>query len=217
MTTTVEPNISSDSAETIADLLHRLGDIPAERVRLHPAPGTATEAVHCPQLRALKLLVIVPADATWGAINCGTTARTPPRTPTTSVDAKTVLMIRVMPRGLRELLIALGPPRAGLASQAVRCGALRAGRVGVAAPDGDRRPPTAPRRSASKPAPHVRPSPGGHPVRRAEQPGERLGLNRLLGYGGARSGEPHGHFQPDCNQIAPLKAPPQVPVRHNRH
>ncbi|MGP0064504.1 MAG: Uma2 family endonuclease [Isosphaeraceae bacterium] len=28
---------------TIGDLLKRLGDIPAERVRLHPTPGTATE------------------------------------------------------------------------------------------------------------------------------------------------------------------------------
>jgi Uma2 family endonuclease len=29
--------------ETVADLLHRLGNIPARRVRLHPTPGTATE------------------------------------------------------------------------------------------------------------------------------------------------------------------------------
>jgi Uma2 family endonuclease len=29
--------------ETIADLLRRLGNIPARRVRLHPMPGTATE------------------------------------------------------------------------------------------------------------------------------------------------------------------------------
>jgi Uma2 family endonuclease len=28
--------------ETIADLLHRLGDVPADRVRLRPFPGTAT-------------------------------------------------------------------------------------------------------------------------------------------------------------------------------
>jgi Uma2 family endonuclease len=31
------------SDETLADLLHRLGDIPAGRVRLHPFPGTATD------------------------------------------------------------------------------------------------------------------------------------------------------------------------------
>lgn len=30
--------------ETIADLLARLGGIPPERIRFHPAPGTATEA-----------------------------------------------------------------------------------------------------------------------------------------------------------------------------
>lgn len=29
--------------ETLADLLHRLGDIPLERIRFRPAPGTATE------------------------------------------------------------------------------------------------------------------------------------------------------------------------------
>lgn len=44
MTTTAEPIAASESTETIADLLQRLGDIPAHRVRLHPAPGTATEA-----------------------------------------------------------------------------------------------------------------------------------------------------------------------------
>lgn len=31
------------TAETIADLLYQLGDIPPERIRLHPPPGTATE------------------------------------------------------------------------------------------------------------------------------------------------------------------------------
>ncbi len=33
----------SDRPETVADLLRRLGNIPAHRVRLQPAPGTATE------------------------------------------------------------------------------------------------------------------------------------------------------------------------------
>jgi Uma2 family endonuclease len=32
-----------DQPETLADLLRRLGNIPAKRVRLHPSPGTATE------------------------------------------------------------------------------------------------------------------------------------------------------------------------------
>lgn len=31
-------------SRTVADLVHELGDIPAHRVLLHPAPGTATEA-----------------------------------------------------------------------------------------------------------------------------------------------------------------------------
>jgi hypothetical protein len=33
----------ASTAETIADLIKRLGDIPADRVRLRPWPGTATE------------------------------------------------------------------------------------------------------------------------------------------------------------------------------
>jgi Uma2 family endonuclease len=32
------------TAVTVSDLLHQLGDIPPERVRLQPPPGTATEA-----------------------------------------------------------------------------------------------------------------------------------------------------------------------------
>ena len=41
---TVQPSASLPrSTETIADLLHRLGDVPANRVRLCPFPGTATE------------------------------------------------------------------------------------------------------------------------------------------------------------------------------
>ena len=38
-----EPAPSAASTETVADLLRRLGGIPARRVRLHPTPGTATE------------------------------------------------------------------------------------------------------------------------------------------------------------------------------
>ncbi|MCH8244057.1 MAG: Uma2 family endonuclease [Planctomycetes bacterium] len=33
-----------DELSTVADLLHHLGDVPAERIRLRPHPGTATEA-----------------------------------------------------------------------------------------------------------------------------------------------------------------------------
>jgi Uma2 family endonuclease len=35
--------VSPPEIETLADLLHRLGDIPLERIRFRPYPGTATE------------------------------------------------------------------------------------------------------------------------------------------------------------------------------
>lgn len=37
----IEPGAAA--SETLADLLHELGDIPLERIRRRPAPGTATE------------------------------------------------------------------------------------------------------------------------------------------------------------------------------
>lgn len=37
-------NNGHSASRTVADLLHELGDIPANRILLHPAPGTATEA-----------------------------------------------------------------------------------------------------------------------------------------------------------------------------
>ena len=40
MSRTVE---APPSFQTVADLLHQLGDVPSERVRLHPTPGQATE------------------------------------------------------------------------------------------------------------------------------------------------------------------------------
>src|SRR5580692_11216784 len=42
-TTKVSPASPFATDVTIADLLKRLGNIPANRVRLHPTPGTATE------------------------------------------------------------------------------------------------------------------------------------------------------------------------------
>ncbi|MDP1799467.1 MAG: Uma2 family endonuclease [Planctomycetaceae bacterium] len=45
-TTLLEPPpeaLTRHSTETLADLVHRLGDVPLSRIRLHPAPGTATE------------------------------------------------------------------------------------------------------------------------------------------------------------------------------
>jgi Uma2 family endonuclease len=54
-----EPEIET-SALTVADLLERLGDIPASRVRLHPPIGTATEAdviaVHAREKRLCELV-----------------------------------------------------------------------------------------------------------------------------------------------------------------
>lgn len=45
-TATVPEPISLDQpSATLADLLRRLGNVPAHRVRLHPPPGTATEEV----------------------------------------------------------------------------------------------------------------------------------------------------------------------------
>jgi Uma2 family endonuclease len=37
------PAVTPERPETLADLLRRLGNVPASRVRLHPPPGTATE------------------------------------------------------------------------------------------------------------------------------------------------------------------------------
>ena len=42
------------SEQTLADLLHRLGDISADRIMLHPAPGTATESDVIRYLEATK-------------------------------------------------------------------------------------------------------------------------------------------------------------------
>jgi Uma2 family endonuclease len=47
--------------ENLAELLHQLGDVPPERVRTHPAPGTATEedviaALEAPDKRLCELV-----------------------------------------------------------------------------------------------------------------------------------------------------------------
>jgi Uma2 family endonuclease len=44
MATVAVPEVAAESGETMADLVRQLGDIPLDRIRLHPAPGTATEA-----------------------------------------------------------------------------------------------------------------------------------------------------------------------------
>jgi Uma2 family endonuclease len=51
----------SEPAETLADLVKQLGDIPLERIRLKPPPGTATEddliaALEAPQKRICELI-----------------------------------------------------------------------------------------------------------------------------------------------------------------
>ncbi len=67
----------AESEETLADLLHRLGDIPAGRIMLRPAPGTATEAdvlrlLDAPRKRLCELidgvLVEKPMGATEGLL-----------------------------------------------------------------------------------------------------------------------------------------------------
>lgn len=58
--------------ETMADLLHRLGDIPPERVLMHPPPGTATEkdvieALEAPRKRICELVEGVLVEKPMGA------------------------------------------------------------------------------------------------------------------------------------------------------
>jgi Uma2 family endonuclease len=55
---------------TVSDLLHQLGDIPLERVRLQPPPGAATEAdvtaVHSRENRLCELVDGVLVEKTMG-------------------------------------------------------------------------------------------------------------------------------------------------------
>ncbi len=61
---------SVHTAVTVSDLLSQLGDIPASRVRLQPAPGTATEAdvvtVHDREQRLCELVDGVLVEKTVG-------------------------------------------------------------------------------------------------------------------------------------------------------
>jgi Uma2 family endonuclease len=54
---------SAVSVQTVGDLLHQLGDVPAWRVLLHPAPGTATED-HVLDLQVRKGRLFELVDAT---------------------------------------------------------------------------------------------------------------------------------------------------------
>jgi Uma2 family endonuclease len=44
MTTVLQPAETRAKVYTVADLIERLGDVPLDRIWMHPAPGTATEA-----------------------------------------------------------------------------------------------------------------------------------------------------------------------------
>jgi Uma2 family endonuclease len=57
--------------ETLAELLHQIGDVPPERIRVRPAPGTATEddvvaALDGPQKRLCELVDGVLVEKTMG-------------------------------------------------------------------------------------------------------------------------------------------------------
>jgi hypothetical protein len=59
--------------ENLAELIHLLGDIPPERIRMHPLPGTATErdvldALEAPQKRLCELVDGVLVEKTMGAM-----------------------------------------------------------------------------------------------------------------------------------------------------
>lgn len=54
--------------ETLADLLHRLGDVPLERIRFRPSPGTATEqdVLELPRGRLYELVDGVLVEKAMG-------------------------------------------------------------------------------------------------------------------------------------------------------
>ena len=58
--------------DTVADLLHRLGDIPPERILMRPPPGTATEkdvieSLEAPRKRICELVEGVLVEKPMGA------------------------------------------------------------------------------------------------------------------------------------------------------
>lgn len=62
----------ANGAETLADLVHRLGDIPLHRIRMQPPPGTATEfdlvaAGDCREKRLCELVDGVLVEKDMGA------------------------------------------------------------------------------------------------------------------------------------------------------
>ena len=65
-----EPDVREE-IETLAELVERLGDIPLDRIRFHPAPGTATEddvitALEAPRKRICELIDGVLVEKAMG-------------------------------------------------------------------------------------------------------------------------------------------------------
>lgn len=69
-TTLQEPDVREEN-DSLAELVERLGDIPLNRIRLHPAPGTATEedviaALEAPRKRICELIDGVLVEKAMG-------------------------------------------------------------------------------------------------------------------------------------------------------
>ena len=65
-----EPDVREEN-DSLAELVERLGDIPLNRIRLHPAPGTATEddvitALEAPRKRICELIDGVLVEKAMG-------------------------------------------------------------------------------------------------------------------------------------------------------
>lgn len=58
----VKADFSTEPAETLADLVKRLGDVPLDRILLKPAPGTATEEDLIAALEAPRKLICELVD-----------------------------------------------------------------------------------------------------------------------------------------------------------
>ena len=72
-TATIRPGtIAPPSDETFADLVRRLGDVPLDRIRLRPAPGTATvEDVDRIEARENRLFELVEGTLVEKAMGFG--------------------------------------------------------------------------------------------------------------------------------------------------
>ena len=71
MSTALEEADIDEESDSLAGLVERLGDIPLNRIRLHPAPGTATEddvivALEAPRKRICELIDGVLVEKAMG-------------------------------------------------------------------------------------------------------------------------------------------------------